>query len=253
MRDALGQVSTVLVLGGTSEIARHTVQALVGRGLEKAVLAVREPDRAERDLVELRSLGLIVEVVLFDADCDQSVLEGVDEAFHLHGDFDLVFLAFGVLGDQRSLERDPAAAARLVRTNLAGAVVAGLAVAQRLRAQGHGTLVVLSSVAGQRSRRSNFVYGATKAGLDAFAQGLDDSLVGSGADVLVVRPGFVRTRMTAGLDPQPFAVEPEAVATAIVEALRRRRRVVWVPAALRWVFALIRVLPRPLWRLVSSR
>src|SRR4029450_11965014 len=97
-----------------------------------------------------------------------------------------------------------------------------------LRAQGHGTIVVLSSVAGERARRSNFVYGSTKAGLDAFFQGLGDSLVGTGASVMIVRPGFVHTKMTEGLDPAPLATTPEAVAEAIVRGLERGAQRGWV-------------------------
>jgi len=119
-------------------------------------------------------------------------------------------------------------------------------VAKRLRAQGHGTIVVLSSVAAQRPRRSNYLYGASKAGLDAFARGLQLSLAESGVRVLVVRPGFVRTAMTAGLRPAPFSVGPERVATEIVAALQRGDELIWVPPLLRAVMWLLLVLPRRL-------
>jgi decaprenylphospho-beta-D-erythro-pentofuranosid-2-ulose 2-reductase len=132
--------------------------------------------------------------------------------------------------------------------NFGGAMSAGLAVADRLRAQGHGSLVVLSSVAGERVRKANFVYGATKAGLDGFAQGLGDSLAGTGANVLVVRPGFVHSKMTDGMKAAPFATTPEAVADAVVSGLRKGRRTVWVPGILRPVFAVFRHLPGAVWR-----
>src|SRR5205814_4011980 len=147
--------------------------------------------------------------------------------FERHGDVDLVLVAFGVLGDQeRSLE-EPDFASGVLRTNFLAAAWAMLVAARRLRAQGHGALVVLSSVAGERARRSNFVYGASKAGLDAFAQGLGDELAGDGVEVLVVRPGFVRTKMTAGMDEAPLATDPEAVAEAIAAGLRSRAHTVW--------------------------
>ena len=129
----------------------------------------------------------------------------------------------------------------------------GLAAAAVLRRQGHGTLVVLSSVAGERARADNYVYGATKAGLDAFAQGLGDALVDSGARVMVVRPGFVHTRMTTGLEPAPFSTTPEAVADVVLDGLAKRRDVVWAPPVLRWLFAVLRHLPRGVWRKVSAR
>ena len=109
----------------------------------------------------------------------------------------------------------------MVTVNYTGAVSSGLAVAAQFRRQGHGRLVVLSSVAGERVRKANFVYGSSKAGLDGFAQGLGDALGGSGASVLVVRPGFVHSRMTEGLKAAPFATTPGAVADATVKALHR--------------------------------
>ena len=136
----------------------------------------------------------------------------------------------------------------LAHVNFTAAITLCAAVARRYRAQGHGRLVVLSSVAGERVRKANYAYGSTKAGLDGFAQGLGDALHGTGASVLVVRPGFVHTKMTAGLPPAPFATTPAAVADATVKALRAGRRTVWVPAVLRPVFSVLRHLPAPLWR-----
>ena len=159
-----------------------------------------------------------------------------------------MLVAAGLLGDQDTLEHDPEGTAALITTNFTGLAAALVAVADRLRRQGHGRIVVLSSVAGDRPRRANFIYGSSKSGLDAFAQGLGDALAGSGVGVTVVRPGFVVGRMTEGMEPAPFATTPEAVADAIVGALRRRSEIVYVPATLRWVFAVMRVLPRPIWR-----
>ena len=109
-------------------------------------------------------------------------------------------------------------------------------------------LVVLSSVAAERPRANNAIYGAAKAGLDALAQGVADQVAGSGVRVLVVRPGFVATRMTAGLKPAPLATTPEAVAEATVRALAGRAQTIWVPRALRAIFAVLRHLPRALYR-----
>ena len=155
----------------------------------------------------------------FDAADTTSHQALIDDLAARHGDLDVVIVAFGQLGEQSDLDGDAAAAAALAQVNFAGAVSASMATAARFREQGHGQLVVLSSVAGERVRKANFVYGSTKAGLDGFAQGLGDSLVGTGASVLVVRPGFVHSAMTAGLKPAPFATTPEAVA----DGDRRRR------------------------------
>ena len=162
-----------------------------------------------------------------------------------HGDLDVVVLAFGQLVEQSDLDDDPARAVELVTVNYTGAVSVALAVAAQFRRQGHGRLVVLSSVAGERVRKANFVYGSSKAGLDGFAQGLGDALEGSGASVLVVRPGFVHSAMTAGMKAAPFATTPAAVADATVAALAKGRRTVWVPGALRFVFSTFRHLPGP--------
>ena len=170
MRDATGGVQSVLVLGGTSDIAAATVDLLVADRCRRVVLAGRPSERLDAAADRHRSSTVEVEVVPFDAAATETHDEVLGAVFAA-GDIDLVILAFGVLGDQEAFERDPAAAVAAVTVNYTGAVSAGLVVAERLRSQGHGTLVVLSSVAGVRTRKDNFVYGSTKAGLDGFAHG----------------------------------------------------------------------------------
>jgi decaprenylphospho-beta-D-erythro-pentofuranosid-2-ulose 2-reductase len=172
----------------------------------------------------------------------------VERCWSEYGDIDLVLVAFGVLGDQDVAEHDTAEALRIIDTNFTGAVSVLVPIAERLRSQGHGTIVVLSSVAGERARRSNFVYGSSKAGLDAFCQGLGDALVGTGVRMVIVRPGFVHSRMTEGLDPAPLSTTPDAVAQAILDGLARDREIIWVPAALRGVMSGLRHVPRPVFR-----
>ena len=251
MKDALGAVQSVLVLGGTSEIGLAIVRRLVRDRCRSVVLAVRDVAAAEPVADELRAGGAHVHLMAFDARKPAEHAAVIDTAVECIGDLDLVLLAFGVLGDRASTDFDPDAAAEVVSVNLAGAVSSGLAAANRLKAQGHGTLVVLSSVAGERVRAENFVYGATKAGLDGFAQGLGDALQGTGARVMVVRPGFVHTKMTAGREPAPFSTTPEAVAEEVAKGLAKGAEVVWAPPILRYVFSTLRHLPRPLWRRVS--
>jgi decaprenylphospho-beta-D-erythro-pentofuranosid-2-ulose 2-reductase len=249
MRDALGDVQSVLVLGGRSEIAGATVRALVARRTRDVVLAARRPEQLAAVAEELRAAGAEVEGVRFDADDPpEEHARVVDDVFERHGDLDLVLVAAGVLGDQERAARDPVAARAIAETNFAGLVSAIVPCAERLRAQGHGTLCVLSTVAGERPRRSNFVYGASKAGLDAFAQGLGDTLAGTGVQVLVVRPGFVHTRMTEGLEPAPLATTPEEVAETVLDGIAKGKHTVWAPPALRYVMAVLRHLPRPIFR-----
>lgn len=252
MRDATGGVQSVLVLGGTSDLALATVDRMISGRARRVVLAGRPSASLDEAARSRRQAGAEVEVVAFDAAAPDTHAEVIGEVF-AGGDIDVVLLAFGVLGDQAVFDRDPSAAVDAVTVNYTGAVSAGLVVADRLRAQGHGTLVVFSSVAGVRTRSDNFVYGSTKAGLDGFAQGLGDALQGSGARVMVVRPGFVATKMTEGMEPAPFATTADAVAEDVVEGLRRGRETVWSPAVLRAVFGVLRLAPRPAWRLLAGR
>ena len=253
MRNALDEPQTIVLLGGTSDIGLAIVRALCGPSTRHVVLACRDVDAGEKVATSLDAGAATVSVVPFEAADPASHVALVDDLVERVGDLDVVVLAFGVLGDQPAFDADPPAAARAAVTNFAGAVSVVLAVGNRLRTQGHGSLVVLSSVAGERVRRANFVYGSTKAGLDAFAQGLGDSLAGSGAHVLVVRPGFVHSSMTAGMDAAPFATTPDAVAEAVVTGLRKGRRTIWVPGVLRPVFAVFRHLPGPVWRRMPLR
>ena len=248
MIDALGQPQSVLVLGGGSEIARALLRRLVGARTERVALAGRpgSPHVAEC-AAEVERRGAALQTVDCDALDPGTVVVAVDRAFDA-GDVDLVVIAFGVLGDQAAAEADPLAAAETAAVNYTAAVIAGLAAARRLRAQGHGTIVALSSIAGARVRRANFVYGSSKAGMDGFFEGLADALAGSGVRVMLVRPGFVTGRMTEGMEPAPFATDPDAVATAIVRGLARGDDLVYVPPVLRWVWVGFRHLPRPLWR-----
>lgn len=246
MKNALGEAQTIVLLGGSSEIGRAIVDALVSPATTTVVLAARRPEAV--NAAGLARDGLAVDIVAFDATESPTHQAFIDDLAARHGDLDVVIVAFGQLGDQRELDNDAGAAAAIVNVNFTGAVSTSVAVATQFRRQGHGQLVILSSVAGERVRKANFVYGSSKAGLDGFAQGLGDSLAGTGASVLIVRPGFVHSAMTKGMKPAPFATTPDAVAEATVKALRAGTRIVWVPGMLRVVFSLFRHLPTPIWR-----
>lgn len=249
MIDATGMPESAVVLGGGSAIGGSIVAALARRRLRSLVLVGRDRARLAAAADAARGAGVAtVEVLVADL-TDLARLDAVAAAAADRlGTVDLVLVAAGVLGHARLEDLDPAAVGGQLEANLVGPAAAMLAFAELLAAQGCGRIVVLSSVAGVRVRRANFVYGAAKAGLDGFAQGLGDALAGSGVGVTVVRPGFVRTPMTAGLPPAPFATGPDEVAAAVVRGLERGAETVWVPAQLRAVFAVLRLLPRPLWR-----
>jgi decaprenylphospho-beta-D-erythro-pentofuranosid-2-ulose 2-reductase len=248
VQDGLGAVQSVLVLGGTSEIAGEILRRLIEQRTRRVILAGRDGDRLEAVADDLRAAGATsVECSVFDA-ADTARHEAQVEEWFRGSDIDVAIAAFGILGDQADAEQHAAAAVDIARTNYLGAVSVLTPVAEQLRAQGHGTLVVLSSVAGERARRSNYVYGSSKAALDAFAQGLGDRLVDTGVRVMIVRPGFVHTKMTAGATPPPLATTPEVVADSVIEGLAAGRSIVWVPSALRPVMSVLRHLPRPVFR-----
>jgi decaprenylphospho-beta-D-erythro-pentofuranosid-2-ulose 2-reductase len=240
----------VLLVGGSSDIGLAIVRRLAAGGPVAACLLGRDRPRleaAQRRLHEedgVTSLGLAVA----DADECESHEDAVASAFESAGGFDVVVIAVGRLGGQAGLDADPRESVEVMRVTFVGAGSLMLHCLRRLRGQGGGTLIVLSSVAAERPRAANPVYGAAKAGLDALAQGLADAAVGTGVRVLVVRPGFVRTRMTAGLPAAPMAVAPEKVADATVRALAGAAHTVWVPGRLRYLFAVVRHLPRSLFR-----
>jgi len=248
MKDALGRVRRVLVLGGGSDIGLATVDEYVRRGARHVILAARKPDDLDAAATILRGSGATtVEAIAFDADAFETHAGVLDTAFAA-GDIDVAVLAFGVLSDQPTAERNPDHALDTIRTNFTGAVSVLLPLADRLAAQGHGSIVVVSSAAGQRGRRSNYVYGSSKAGLDVFCQGLGDRLAPLGVQVLIVRPGFVRSKMTEGLPSAPLATTPQAVAEAIVHGTTTGASIVWVPGTMRWVMAGLRLLPPFLFR-----
>lgn len=241
---------TALVLGGNSDIAFATVRLL---SLDRVVLAVRDV-AAIRARLETEPLSVSdVSIEPWDA-LDTAAHAGlIERAATSMGGIDLVLCAVGSLGHGAGLTASPAAAAALIDSNFTGPATALTAAAQHLVARGHGTIVVLSSVAGLRARRSNYLYGSAKAGLDAFTQGLADSVVGSGVRVHLIRPGFVTSKMTTGLKPAPLATTIDAVAESIADAVgSSRSRIVHVPRVLGPMFGVMRALPRPIWRRVAG-
>lgn len=275
MRNALGAVQSLLVFGGASDIGASIAERLVRDSCRAVVLAGRHPDAMAPVADRLRSAGAEVAMTAWDAldtgshadavktawsampsaspgDDHDAVGRGAAAGDMAGPDVDCVLLAGGVLGDQAQFEANPGTAAEMLTANYTGAATTLLHAARRLEEQGHGTIVVLSSVAGERARASNYVYGSSKAGLDAFAQGLGDALVGSGVRVIVVRPGFVHTSMTQGLERAPLATTPDKVADAVAGALASGKETVWVPGTFRYLMAVLRQLPRPVWRRISA-
>jgi decaprenylphospho-beta-D-ribofuranose 2-oxidase len=239
----------VLLVGGTSEIGLAIVRRLGNRGAVSPYLVGRDRQRLAGALAALEPQGFAGgEVDVLDADDLDSHPAVIARAFGRSGGFDIVVLAVGVLGAQAGLDATRDQVLEVMRTNFVGTGSVLLECLTRLREQGSGTLIVLSSVAAERPRANNAIYGAAKAGLDSLSQGLADATGGSGVRVLVVRPGFVTTKMTAGLRPAPMATTADAVAEATVRALDGQAHTIWVPGRLRLVFSVLRHLPRPVFR-----
>ena len=247
MIDAVGNPQSLLLLGGTSEIALATAARYAARRPLRVVLAARPSARLDKAAERLDRLGAMVTTLPFDAADTASHPATIEKAF-ADGDIDLTLVAFGLLGDQEKAWTDHAAAVELAQVNYTGAVSVGVLLAQALQRQGHGTLAVLSSVAAERPRRSNFCYGSTKAGMDAFYTGLTEALLPAGVKVCVIRPGFVHTKMTAGMKPAPLSVTPEQVADVIVDAVAQGREQAWAPAPMRYVMSALRHVPRQIFR-----
>jgi decaprenylphospho-beta-D-erythro-pentofuranosid-2-ulose 2-reductase len=245
--NATGNPQSLLLLGGTSDIALAIARRYAGRGGLRVVLAARATERRTAAAAELSALGCRVSEVDLDARDHGSHAATIEEAFG-EGDIDVAVMAFGLLGDAEQAWQDPELALELAEVNYAAPVHLGVLLANRLKDQAHGTIVALSSVAGERVRRSNFVYGSTKAGFDGFFLGLGEALRGTGVRVLVVRPGFVKSKMTEGLDNAPLAATPEEVADATVAAVAAKRELIWVPVPMRFVMSGLRHVPRPLFR-----
>lgn len=244
MLQNLGRPPRILLLGGTSEIGLAIVAALGVPADTQVLLAGRDEARLA---VAGKELPFACETVAFDAlalDTHQAV---IDEVF-ASGPVDLVIAATGVLVPQEHVDQDPVLGARMISVNFTSHVTTLVAAAGHLRAQRHGTIVVLSSIAAVRPRKANYVYGSAKSGLDAFARGLTDALDGSGVRVLLVRPGFVIGRMTDGMPAAPLSSTPAQVGTAVAAALEGSASQLWVPRSLSVLAMVLRCLPRPLWR-----
>jgi short-subunit dehydrogenase len=237
----------VVIFGGRSEIGVELATRLA-RG-NTVVLAARGVDRLAEEVAAVVAAGAVaVHTSEFDADDLASHGPLVESIVAAHGAIGTAVLAFGILGDQARAELDAAHAAAIVHTDFTAQVSLLTVLAAHMRERGRGSLVAFSSVAGARVRRANYVYGSAKAGLDGFVAGLTDALHGSGVQLLLVRPGFVIGRMTAGMTPAPLSSTPAQVADAAVRALRKGRREVWVPRALAVLVFAFRVTPRFIWR-----
>ena len=233
----------VVILGATSGIAEAAARIWAARGARFALVA-RNPEKLSAVAADLKARGAaLTETIVADcADVDvPATLKRIVEAL---GGIDIVLLAYALPGDQQACERAPEATAEVLRTNFTSAAAWCLAAASILEAQGSGALVVIGSVAGDRGRASNYVYGASKAGLGALVEGIAHRLARSGARAVLIKPGFVDTPMTAAIANKGLLwAKPEAVASTIVAAAERGGPVVYAPAFWRAIMFVVRNVP----------
>ncbi len=253
MLNAVGQAQNILLIGGTSEIGLAIVGEFLARGNAPTVTlaARRDSPRLDAAVEEVQRAGAgRVRLIDFDA-TDFGSHPGVIEAAFADGDIDVAVVAFGTLGDQEELWQNQALAVDSAQTNYTAFVSVGVLLGQAMKAQGHGTIIALSSVAGQKVRRSNFVYGSAKAGMDAFYLQLGEALRADGVKVTVVRPGQVRTKMTKGLKEAPLTVNKEDVAQAAAEAALKGDRSVFVHKLFGPISFVLQHIPAPIMRRLS--
>ena len=233
-------------------MGRALARKMAARGDRLFVLGRNVDDlaRSIRDL-EAHAGGGEIPHAYCDLMDPSSFVPSLDRADEVLEGFDTVVLTAGVFATQEQLEKDPELCRRLLIVNHAHSVVFLEEARRRLLARGGGTLCAFSSVAGDRARNPVVIYGSAKAGLSHYLEGLDHKFRAAGLRVVCVKPGFVRTGMTAGLDSPPFAGEPDAVADVVLKAIDGGRPVVYAPPVWRWIMAVIRGLPRVVMRKVG--
>ena len=253
--DATGNPQAILLLGGTSEIGLAICERYLRNARARIVLA-DVPGHPKRDdaIAQMEAAGAkSVEWIDFDGADTDSHPKVIDAAWG-EGDIDVAIVAFGLLGDAEELWQNQRKAVQIAEINYTAAVSVGVLIGEKMRAQGFGQIIAMSSAAGERVRRSNFVYGSTKAGLDGFYLGLGEALREFGVRVLVIRPGQVRTKTTiehwkaTGAKEAPFTVDKEYVAELAVTASAKGKDLVWAPGPFRFVMMILRHVPRPIFR-----
>ncbi len=232
---------TILLLGATSDIGGEIAQRICqGRDVVCAVRDVGVGVGVEKQLLNAGASS--VRTVAFEAtdlESHRALVESVDN-------LTTAIVAFGILGDQELAERDEREAVRIASVDYLAQVSMLTVLADVMQ---RGEIFAFSSIAGWRARRANYVYGSTKAGLDAFCQGMVDRLHGSDLHLITARPGFVIGTMTNGMKPAIMSVTPDVVAEAVVSAASRgRSQTVWIPGRLAVLAFIMRLVPRPIWR-----
>jgi short-subunit dehydrogenase len=242
----------ILIMGASSGIAEAVARRYASQGAQM-VLVARNQSKLDVIAADLTARGATaVHTRVWEGHDTSGVTGLADFAWQSLGTVDLALIAHGTLPDQDRAENDVTYAVEQFRTNGESAVACMLALAGHFGSQGHGVLAVIGSVAGDRGRGSNYVYGAAKAAVDAFASGLRVQLFKKGVHVLTIKPGFVATPMTAELDlPPALTATPDRVAANIEKAINNRRDVLYTPWFWAWIMRIIRFLPAAIFKRLS--
>ncbi|MFD6859409.1 decaprenylphospho-beta-D-erythro-pentofuranosid-2-ulose 2-reductase [Rhodococcus sp. NPDC060090] len=249
MINAVGNPQTLLLLGGTSEIGLTIVEEYLRKAPARVILATLPGDPLrDASVAQMNAVGATkVDVIDFDALDTESHPKVIEEAW-AGGDVDIAVVAFGLDGDSEELWQNQAKAVRVANVNYTASVSVGVLIGEKMKAQGFGRIIAMSSVAGERVKRANFMYGSSKAGLDGFYLGLGEALRPFGPRVTVVRPGQVRTKFSAHVDEAPLTVNKEDVAALAVSASDKGKEIVWAPGPFRFVMIVLRHIPRAVFR-----
>jgi decaprenylphospho-beta-D-erythro-pentofuranosid-2-ulose 2-reductase len=241
----------VLIVGATSAIAQAVARPMAARG-DTLFLLARSEERLAALEADLRIRGApLVGSSTFDAAALERHAALLQQAHTQMGGIDVVLVAYGTLNEQQACERDVGQTLQALHTNGTSVIALLTLLANRFEAQGHGTLAVIGSVAGDRGRQSNYVYGTAKGMLAIFLQGLRNRLHKRGVNVLTIKPGFVDTPMTAAFEKGPLWASPEQIASRIILAIDKGWDVVYAPAFWRLIMLVITTIPERVFKRLS--
>lgn len=251
MLNAFHSPQSVALIGATSDIGQSILKALPHDNLDTCFVVARNPKRATESLKQILPARTKLIEINFQAEQAQSHKEIVDQIF-AEGDLDIAVIAVGVLGNNPEID-EAANALNVMTVNYVACANIMLLIAGKMKLQGHGQIEVISSFAQTRPRVDNFVYGSSKAGLDFMARGLNEKLKGTGVSITILRPGFVRTRMTKLMPEAPFAVNSDAVGKVGVKLLKGEESIGYAPSILKYVALVFTLLPKKIFRRISNR
>lgn len=244
-------MKNILILGATSAIARETARLWAASG-DGLFLVGRNEEQLELDLRDLKVRGASqVEYAVSDLANQSQHAALLEQIFQSYPSIDVVLIAYGFLGDQKIAEDNFDAAEKILSVNFVSVCSLLNALVPYFKKQKRGSIAVISSVAGDRGRKSNYIYGSAKGALSIYLQGLRNQLYSEGISVLTIKPGFVDTPMTKDFEKGPLFVKPEVIARGIIKAVEKRRNVVYLPWFWRWIMLVIKSIPECLFKRLS--